>query len=487
MNLTLLHRLLLVVALAGWTLTLGGFLLWDLRLAREHMEELAIKEARSNFNKDLAFRLWATRHGGVYVPVDDRTPPNPGLAHLPERDIETPSGRQLTLMNPAYMLRQMLEEHGDFYGVRGKITSFHLLNPINAPDPWEAEALRRFEQGESEVLEFVEDDKEPRLRLMRPMETREGCLKCHAFQGYQVGDVRGGIGVTVPMRHYLDTLGETKRSRTIFFSVIWALGVGILVLLDVQVLRRLRAQEEHENVLKAQRQALIRANKDLTRLAEVSAHHLQEPSRRLLTFSQLLKDRLKVEETDPEVRRSLEFVEQNATYLRNLVRDIQLYLDADKPQGQPAELDVNEVVARVQQKLAPLISETGAEIKVGELPPLVFDLSRLRDIFLIIMENSLLHAGTGTRPRIVISGERLNGMNRYRVSDNGSGIPEVYRQRVFEIFERLGGGGRGTGIGLPIARRMVESAGGEIALETADGGGLSVVFTLPAKPPGEDG
>ena len=79
--------------------------------------ELAQKEAVATFNKDQAFRLWATTHGGVYVPITDKTPPNPYLKNIPERDIETPSGKKLTLMNPAYMLRQVMANYLQHYRV----------------------------------------------------------------------------------------------------------------------------------------------------------------------------------------------------------------------------------------------------------------------------------------------------------------------------------------------------------------------------------
>lgn len=481
------HYLMLLVLLVGWTLVIAGFLSWDLRLARSHMEELALKEARSNFNKDLAFRLWATRHGGVYVPTDERTPPNPGLAHLPERDIVTPSGVPLTLMNPAYMLRQLLEEYGFFYGVRGRITSFKPINPINAPDPWESEALRRFEQGAEEYLEFQHEGGEPRLRLMRPMVTEQGCLKCHAFQGYQVGDVRGGIGVIVSMRPYLETLGNTQRKRAIFFGVIWLLGMAVIFFLERQVLQRIRAQETHEEILREKSLALERANADLTRLAEVSAHHLMEPSRRIVTYSGIIRRHLVGKEGDQELDKALEFVDENASYLRNLVRDIQFYLAAGELRGELVQQDMVEVSQRVWQRLSRLVKESGGQLLVDDaLPPAYCDLPRLMDLLRVLLENALVHRRPELPPKVYLSGERQGRFNCYRVSDNGLGLPGAYRERVLEIFERVNYANRdaekGTGIGLAIARRIVESLGGEISLETSGAGGLTVVFTLPAIP-----
>lgn len=478
MNLDRLHRWLLLFALGGWSVVLGGFLAWDLHLARMHMEALAIKEARSNFNKDLAFRLWATRHGGVYVPIDERTPPNPGLAHLPERDITTPSGVELTLMNPAYMLSQIMEEYGDFYGVRGRITSLQPINIHNEPDGWEREALLRFELGVDEVMEFQGRGEDQVLRLMRPMHTQNECLKCHAFQGYQLGDIRGGIGVMVGMKPYLDAFSATRQNRLAFFLVIWLLGIVVIVSLDRQVLRRIRDQERHDEIQGKQTRALERANADLTRLAEVSAHHLMEPTRRLVIYSQRLQERLG-EHPDREVLASLDFVQRSAAYLRNLVRDIRLYINAGQPREEVVEQDLEAVIGQVKGNLRELVEEAGAVIELGpDLPALVMDRPRALDIFHALLENSLVHRRPDVAPRITISGRRESGWSSFAVSDNGPGLPAAYRERVVEIFER-GVAGPGTGIGLAIVRRIVESRGGELKLTGNEEGGLTVTITLP--------
>ncbi|MEJ2529466.1 MAG: histidine kinase, partial [Gammaproteobacteria bacterium] len=85
--------------------------------------ENAMFEARAYLKKDRALRVWAASHGGVYVLVSSSTQPNPFLRGVPERDIRTPSGRLLTLMNPAYMFRQIMSEFEQDFNVRGHITS----------------------------------------------------------------------------------------------------------------------------------------------------------------------------------------------------------------------------------------------------------------------------------------------------------------------------------------------------------------------------
>lgn len=243
------YRLMILVAVS-WTLIIGTFFLWQRSGEREHTLALAKKEARANFDKDQAFRFWATRHGGVYVPANERTPPNPHLAHIPERDIVTPHGRQLTLMNPAYMLRQMMGEYDELYGVKGRITSLKPLNPRNAPDDWERSALVAFERGAGEIFEVTEIEDQPYLRLMRPMPTKAGCLKCHAHQGYKVGDIRGGVGVAVPLREYLALEANILQKMMLTHGGVWILGLAGIWVVSVRGGRRIRAHAVAEEAMR---------------------------------------------------------------------------------------------------------------------------------------------------------------------------------------------------------------------------------------------
>ncbi len=118
----------------------------------EYVNAIAIAE--TSHHKDVVYRLWAARHGGVYAPVTEESPPNPSLSHIPERDIATPSGKKLTLINPAYMTRQVHELDFTTYGVRSHITSLKPIRKENAPDEWEKKALLTFEKGKREFHSF---------------------------------------------------------------------------------------------------------------------------------------------------------------------------------------------------------------------------------------------------------------------------------------------------------------------------------------------
>jgi chemotaxis family two-component system sensor kinase Cph1 len=226
--LTLDHYTLALAAV--WILVISVSMSWNLHQTHQTTQKMALHEAKANFNQDQAFRKWATLHGGVYVPIDQRTPPSPYLSHIPERDITTKSGKTLTLMNPAYMLRQIHEDFGELYGVAGKITSLKPLRPENKADQWERAALLSFEKGAREAWEYTAIDGKPYLRFMRPMRTQKGCLKCHGHQGYKEGDVRGGVSVSVPLATYLAS--ERKEIKQlvqthVFLCVLGLMGIGL--------------------------------------------------------------------------------------------------------------------------------------------------------------------------------------------------------------------------------------------------------------------
>ncbi|MBI5766949.1 MAG: PAS domain S-box protein [Verrucomicrobia bacterium] len=221
-------RQLLRYLLWAWVLAVVLSLAWNLREEYRQMLERARIEARASFDKDILFRRWATKHGGVYVPLTADTPPNPYLK-VPERDVVTTGGLALTLMNPAYITRQVFDLQDEQHGVRGHITSLTPLRPENAPDEWERAALVSFEQGVKEASARAAIDGGDFVRLMQPMITEQGCLKCHAQQGYKAGDIRGGISVAVPLAPYWRSLAPHLWTHVLAHLMLGGLGVGFLV------------------------------------------------------------------------------------------------------------------------------------------------------------------------------------------------------------------------------------------------------------------
>ncbi len=274
--------------ITAWTVIILGLLVRDLLILRETSRNLVIGEARAHFQRDEAFRFWAAKHGGFYVPIDERTPPNLYLSHIPERDIITPSGIKLTLMNPAYALRQMNEEFTTFSGMSGHITSLKPLRPENGPDQWEHGALKSFEKGKKEYLEYTMFNGESSLRLMRPLITQEGCLKCHRHQGYSVGDVRGGVSVSVPLQNYLSEESKSRTSHIFSFALIWMLGAGVIIRGSRAIRIKSLEKEYALEMLEISKKSLeIRVNERTKELSEINLELEAEINERQRTEADL--------------------------------------------------------------------------------------------------------------------------------------------------------------------------------------------------------
>jgi len=265
-----------------WSLFITLLFLWNYNTEKAGTYEAARIQARAAFEKDILYRHWNTVHGGLYAPVTETNQPNPYLK-VPERDIKTQQGQKLTKINPAYMTRQVHEIAMKTYGVKGHITSLNPIRPENTPDEWESNALKAFEKGAKEISSAEMIEGENYMRLMRPLITEEGCLKCHAEQGYQLGDIRGGISVAVPLAPLIAIEKASNLIFSIIYGLVWLVGItgiGIgMYFLSRQIVRRFRAEEE------------LRQSEKLRGVIEMAGavcHELNQPLQAISGYSELI-------------------------------------------------------------------------------------------------------------------------------------------------------------------------------------------------------
>jgi len=265
-----------------WTIVIAILALWNYGQLKDNVIQAAVIQARASFEKDVLYRRWNSMHGGVYVPVTDTTLPNPYL-EVPIRDITMPSGDLYTMINPAFMTRQVHELGKETANIYCHITSLIPIRPENAADPWETTALLAFEEGETEVSSIEIFEGEEYLRFMRPLITEQSCLKCHAKQGYQEGDIRGGISTAIPMEPFYNiALKQIQGLFTIHFS-LWFLGL-VSIVLWVRRLnqgtkeRDLIQQELHKSNEELERRVITRTSELASANKELEKHyeHLEE-------------------------------------------------------------------------------------------------------------------------------------------------------------------------------------------------------------------
>ena len=218
--------------LTGLTILFVTSVAWNLYQNHKDTIEKAKIEARAIFQHNLAYRRWNAMHGGVYVEISEKNQPNPYL-ELPNRDIVSVSGVKYTTINPfqmTYQAYELLRKQSPVLAPINRTVSLHPLNPANGPDDWETDALLKFEDGVSEIYEITEINNAPYMRLLTPYITEKGCLKCHGYQGYEAGDIRGGMSVAVPMQPYYDAAFSTKMIIIVSHLLLWMLGAGTIIL-----------------------------------------------------------------------------------------------------------------------------------------------------------------------------------------------------------------------------------------------------------------
>src|SRR3989338_3287337 len=274
-----------------WSVLVVGSLAWDISQEKQSTFRTATAAAIASINKDISFRKWANSHGGVYVPPTEQTPPNPYLK-LPDRDVVTTTGKALTLMNPAYVLSEIQSSFPDDYGTKSHITSLKPINPKNTPDAWEIRALNGFEQGAKELLETQQIDGQSYLRLMRPFFVEQGCLKCHAQQGYKLGEIRGGISTAIALKSYLAREQQLGANMALSHGAIWLIGLACLGISYRRDRRQAFERETAANNLRASEHSLNEAQ----RIAHLGSWNLDIVNN-VLTWSDEI---YRIFEIDPE-------------------------------------------------------------------------------------------------------------------------------------------------------------------------------------------
>ncbi len=152
--------------------------------------------------------------------------------------------------------------------------------------------------------------------------------------------------------------------------------------------------------------------------------------------------------------------------------------------GKPFEqTDLNEVLKKVRNDIKVSVEESGAEIISDTLPALQVDELQIRQLFQNLISNSIKFKHDGVKPIVKIFAENQGDRWLFRIEDNGIGLDMKYKQKVFQLFNRLHAGDKyqGSGIGLALCKRIVERHKGEIWLESNPGKGTTFYFTLSAE------
>ena len=210
-----LWRYALAAALA-WTVFIAATVGWNMFGHWRETLDNARQDAQISFQKEMLFRLWAAGHGDGDAPATNNAPSSPRPSRVGERALPIPPS----------MMRQAQGHGQEPPGPRSHLAGLKPSRPENAPDAWETRALKAFGKGETEVASVEMIAGQEYMRVMRPLVTEAGCLTCHSAQDYKVGDIRGGMSVSVPLAPLWSRARGHLASLVIVNGVIWLMGLG---------------------------------------------------------------------------------------------------------------------------------------------------------------------------------------------------------------------------------------------------------------------
>ena len=230
---------------------------------------------------------------------------------------------------------------------------------------------------------------------------------------------------------------------------------------------------------------LLRSNAELEQFAYIASHDLQEPLRMVANYTELLAERYRGR-LDEKADKYIHYASDGARRMQRLVNDLLAYSRVGS-QGRPlAPVSTEAVLKGVLRTLGPLISDSGAKVVFGSLPGVLADEGQLHQLFQNLVSNAIKFKSDAA-PQIAIKSVPEGAQVRFTVADNGIGIDMQYANRIFQMFQRLHAPGRyeGSGIGLAIAKRIIERHGGRIWVESQPGAGATFFFTLRSASKGE--
>lgn len=242
--------------------------------------------------------------------------------------------------------------------------------------------------------------------------------------------------------------------------------------LEAQVLERTSAVEERSR-------QLLKSNEELQQFAYVASHDLQEPLRTIISYLQLLEERLK-EKLDAEGREFMGFVVNSAKHMRDLIQGLLEYSRVGSQKHPFQKVDCGSVLEKVMEQLKVSLGEKNAHVEVQPLPEVFGDPLLLAMLFQNLIANAVKFCKNGA-PEVQVGSRKGEGEWLFWVKDNGIGIDPKYFDRIFVIFQRLHNREEypGTGLGLAVCKKTVERHGGRIWVESEPGKGATFYFTLP--------
>ena len=443
---------------------------------------------------------------------------------------------------PAIVTKELSTYAKNYSDFSFHITSDKLINPSNRPDEFEIEAMNFFKKGKKEYFVFVEDKKTGKtyFRYMAPLYIKETCLKCHYYQGYKVGDFRGGISVSIPVDDLKEYVYKSSFFLTTSVSVIYIVVVFSIIMLvyafvikpvlkikeaatmiesgdfnvvfDVDsdseigdlaksfdsMVKKLANNEEmlkkELNNLSAKYDAVIKkleeqslklknANLYKDEVLDLIAHEIRTPMTKIISYSELLSKK-EITENYDLYEKIVKTIQRNGKILSELFDNILLMTRIDRDyELEKVPVDVCRLFGDIVQKFRDDIEKKGIKVETEceDKTVVCVDI----DIFPFVMLNLVSNAIKFNFDKdgvIKFKARKVKGGTEFSVFNTGIGIDKEKIDLIFKRFFRDTDGTKkveGVGLGLSIVNRIVKRHKGRITVQSEKGKWAEFTIFIP--------
>ena len=472
------------------------------------------QQARMLFRYIRLTRQWVADHNGLFVLKKEGIEANP---FLPLPVINDTSGNQYVMRNPAMVTRELSryseqEGHGRF-----RVTSLNPINPGNAADAYEQQAMLSFQQGEVEATAVFNSPSGRVVRYVAPLLVEHACLKCHTTQGYQNNDIMGALSITIPIA-WADAMITANKKNLLIVGIIsvFLVTTALFLLLDTLVTGRIsklsaamksfpdkapdpsllpsgqdeiaelsghfdllcqRLNQSREELEKNRSQACF--NEKMASLGILSAgiaHEVNNPLAGMLNCVKAMGENPENRELHqrylPLINKGLKQIEQTMRQLLNFGRTEPL---------QQRLVDADGLIRECFELLSYRLKDIELHLILDLPKDIILDAEALKQIIVNIGLNGI-QAMTETGGTLTVTGNCQAALLTLSFQDTGTGIAAEHLPHIFDPFFTTKDVGEGTGLGLAVTYSLVKRMGGTIVVDSQPGNGTRFEVTLPTEP-----
>lgn len=469
-----------------------------------------VQQARMLYKQVWMTRKWVAEHNGLFFLKTENVQPNPFLAEPEIKDI---LGRRYVKRNPAMVTRELSEYVSSMGFFKYRVTTLKPINPANKPNEFERRSLLLFEEGSVETVEIIDTDNGKILRYMAPLYMEKSCMECHGHQGYAVGDIRGGLSVTIPVAWAYESIEQNNKMLLLYGAItILLVGLTIFLLIDFLVVRRLgmlaismerfpdddtvemilptgndevgrlagdfkelciRLQDSRQELDQSRKQ-IFQSEKlaALGRLAAGVAHEVNNPLGGMLNCVKSMREK---PEDQGMHQRYLPLLDKGLKSIGHTVSQLLNFGRQDSVKLRKVSVDdlFRESLALIEYGLKNIELQTDFRV-AGEY---FIDVEALRQVIVNICLNAMQAMPDGGT--LTVKTSKTGQVILFTIADTGIGIKKEYLSKIFDPFFTTKDIGEGTGLGLSVTYSLIQRMNGVITVDSRQGVGTSFRIELP--------